>query len=84
MQSEINIKVGNKPPKEYFEIIKKQMARNNQLVSGLSSEQELIDNLEVNCVPLEIMEMDISNYADFLTLRRKLMATKIKEYYFSL
>ena len=84
MQSEINIKVGNKPPKEYFEIIKNQMANNNQLVSGLSSEQELIDNLEVNCVPLEIMEMDISNYYDFLNLRRKLMATKIKEYYFSL
>ncbi|MCK9411805.1 MAG: DUF262 domain-containing protein [Prolixibacteraceae bacterium] len=84
MQSEINIKVGNKPPKEYFEILKRQMANNNKLVSGLSSEQELNDNLEVNCVPLEIMEMDINNYFDFLTLRRKLMATKIKEYYFSL
>lgn len=84
MQSEINIKVGNKPPKEYFEILKRQMVNNNQLVSGLSSEQELIDNLEVNCVPLEIMEMDINNYYDFLTLRRKLMATKIREYYFSL
>jgi hypothetical protein len=60
------------------------MANNNQLVSGLSSEEELLDNLKVNCVPIEIMEMDINHYYDFLTLRRKLMATKIKEYYFSL
>ncbi len=33
MQSEINIKVGNKPPKDYFEILGKQMLENNRLVS---------------------------------------------------
>jgi hypothetical protein len=32
-------------------------------------------------VPAEIMEMSIDDYQDFLTLRRKLMAQKIKEYY---
>ena len=84
MQSEINIKVGNKPPKDYFEIVTKQMLDNNRQVSGLSTQEELLDNLKMNCVPKEIMEMSIDNYNDFLTLRRKLMATKIKEYYFSL
>ena len=84
MQSEVNIKVGNKPPKDYFELIKTQMQDGNQLVSGLSTEQELLDNLKMNCVPTEIMEMNIDNYQDFLTLRRKLMAQKIKEYYNSL
>mgnify|MGYP006361133145 CR=1 FL=1 len=54
---------------------------NNKLVSGLSTEQEILDNLKMNCVPIEIMGMDINDYQDFLTLRRKLMAQKIKEYY---
>lgn len=84
MQSEINIKVGNKPPKEYFDLIKSQMINNNKLVSGLSSEKEVIDNLKMNCIPVEIMEMTISDYQDFLSLRRKLMANKMKEYYFAL
>ncbi len=84
MQSEINIKVGNKPPKDYFELIKTQMLENNRQVSGLSTEQELLDNLRMNCIPTEIMEMDINEYQDFLTLRRKLMSNQMKEYYFGL
>ncbi len=84
MQSEINIKVGNKPPKEYFDLIKSQMDENNKLVSGISTEQELLDNLKMNCIPVELMDMTISDYQDFLALRRKLMASKMKEYYFGL
>jgi hypothetical protein len=84
MQSEINIKVGNKPPKDYFETVKTQMLNGIQQVSGLSNEQQLLDNLKMNCVPLEIQQMGIEDYNEFLTLRRQLMATKIKEYYHSL
>ena len=84
MQSEINIKVGNKPPKDYFDIIISQMQYNNKLVSGLSSQEELLDNLQMNAVPTEIMQMSIHDYNDFLIARRKLMAKKIKEYYHSL
>ncbi len=84
MQSEINIKVGNNPPKDYFSLVNKQMLENDRQVSGLATEQELLDNLTMNSVPAEIMQMDIDDYNNFLTLRRKLMATKIREYYFSL
>lgn len=84
MQTEINIKVGNKPPKDYFEIVTTQMLNGNQQVSGLSNVQQLSDNLKMNCVPTEIQQMSIDDYSDFLTLRRKLMATKIKDYYHSL
>jgi hypothetical protein len=84
MQSEINIKVGNKPPVDYFEVITKQMADNNRQVSGLASEQELLDNLKMNCVPSEIRQMSIDDYYDFLNIRRILMSKKIKAYYFSL
>jgi hypothetical protein len=81
MQSEINIKVGNKPPKDYFEVVITQIQENNKQVSGLSTHQELLENLKMNAVPSDIMEMSIDDYNDFLTSRRKLMATKIKEYY---
>jgi hypothetical protein len=84
MQSEINIKVGNKPPKDYFETVKSQILNGSQQVSGLSNEQQLLDNLKMNCVPTEIQQMSIDDYNQFLILRRKLMATKIKEYYHSL
>ncbi len=84
MQSEVNIKVGNKPPKDYFGLIKNQMVDSSKLVSGISNEEELLGNLKMNCVPLEIQEMDIEHYPEFLNLRRKLMAQKIKEYYQSL
>lgn len=84
MQSEINIKVGNKPPKAYFEVVKEQMLSGNYQVSGLSNEQQLEENLKMNCVPSEIEAMSIEDYNEFLVLRRKLMATKIKDYYFSL
>ncbi|MBP8114165.1 MAG: DUF262 domain-containing protein [Chitinophagaceae bacterium] len=84
MQSEINIKVGNKPPKDYFEVIITQMQDNNKHVSGLSTHQEFLDNLKMNAVPSDIMQMSIDDYNDFLTARRRLMATKIKEYYHSL
>ncbi len=58
------------------------MVGNNQLVSGLATEQELLDNLKMNCVPMEIMQMNIEDYSEFLNLRRKLIATKTN--YFAL
>ena len=45
---------------------------------------DLENNLEVNCIPKEIINMKIDKYEDFLTSRRRLMADKMKEYYFSL
>ena len=84
MQSEINIKVGNKPPKEYFSLLKNEILENTYSLSGIANEEELLENLKSNCIPPEIIEMEISDYDTFLTLRRKLMAKKIKDYYFSL
>lgn len=84
MQSEINIKVGNKAPREYFEVLRSQILEGNLQVSGIRDEAELSENLRRNCVPMEIMEMTIADYPDFLTLRRKLMAEKMREYYFKL
>ncbi len=84
MQSEINIKVSNKPPRDYFAIVSSQILDNDNPISGISNEQQLLENLEMNCVPPRILEMGVDDYPEFLILRRKLMSMKIKEYYFSL
>jgi hypothetical protein len=84
MQSEINIKVGNKAPKDYFDQIKSQIENNNKLISGLSCTEDLAANLAANCIPVDIINMDSKDYSEFLAKRRKLMALKIKAYYFSL
>lgn len=83
MQSEINIKVGNKSPKDYFELIQNQI-QNGKLLTGINTKEELEQNLKSNCVPLEIMNMTENDYMSFLSQRRALMANKMKEYYFSL
>jgi len=44
----------------------------------------LKENLSINCIPENIVNMDASHYEDFLLERRKLMAKKIKNYYYSL
>lgn len=84
MQSEINIKVGNKPPKDYFKILQEQMTNGTLSLSGIHHDDALQDNLKANCIPVEIIEMDIEHYQDFLHKRRLLMAEKLKEYYFGL
>ena len=51
---------------------------------GINNRQVLEENLKQNCIPNNIGEMDQSNYEQFLELRRKLIAQKIKNYYFVL
>jgi hypothetical protein len=80
-QSEINIKIGNRPPKEYFGLITNQIQNANPIIRGISIEMELLENLGMNCVPEEIMGMEMRDYQEFLGMRRMLMAEKIKEYY---
>ncbi len=84
MQSEINIKVGKKAPKKYFELVNSQMQNGNGQISGIASQQELQQNLAMHCIPADITQMEVDDYNDFLLQRRKLMAAKLKEYYFSL
>lgn len=84
MQSEINIKVGNKSPKEYFTLLRSLIENSDSSLTGIHSWQELEDNLKTHCIPCDIVNMDIENYSEFLLERRRLMALKIKEYYFSL
>lgn len=83
-QSEINIKIGKKDPKVYFQEILEQCQTGNLKYGGIKDEAKLRENLAQNCIPDSIFNMDIDNYFDFLVQRKKLMAKKIKDYYFNL
>ena len=84
MQSEINIKVGNKPPREYFQVVKDQIDNGTMVFGGINSEDEMLNNLATNCIPANILNADITDYENFLVERRKLMTEKIRNYYNSL
>ncbi len=84
MQSEINIQVGSKSPKEYFKKILTQIEKNKFHYGAITSESDLYSNLEMNCIPATIIEMEYDSYELFLAQRRVLIAQKIKEYYNSL
>ena len=84
MQSEINIKVGNKSPKEYFGDLKAQLQDGELIYGGITNESELNYNLKVNCIPNSIKDSVFEDYEYFLKQRRLLMTKKIKEYYNSL
>jgi hypothetical protein len=84
MQSEINIKIGSKSPKVYFTDILNQCDGGKLKFGGINSKEQLESNLAENCIPLSIYEMDFNDYQLFLEQRRKLIAKKIREYYFGL
>ena len=84
MQSEINIRIGNKAPKIYFSELKEQCEGGELKFGGIDDMKMLEKNLKMNAVPLSIFDMEFEDYENFLEQRRKLMAQKIRDYYFSL
>jgi len=83
-QSEINIKVGKKSPKQYFGEIIASIEAGKPIISGINSIEKLMDNFRMNCIPENIINMEIDQYAEFTQARRRLMADKIKAFYFAL
>ena len=81
MQSEINIKIGNKAPKAYFEILRKQCEDGKLKLGSIDDLNELSKNLAMNCIPESIMDMVFEDYERFLAERRQLMAQYMKHYY---
>ena len=80
-QSEINIKIKDDAPCDYMERMKQQVAGEGSFYGGIHSQEDLEANLAENCVPAELMNMDVSDYQRFLHERRKLMAAYIRKYY---
>lgn len=84
LQQEINIKISNNAPSEYMKKVLEQCRTKEPVYGGIVDEDSLRDNLCQNCVPEGFADFGVADYQRFLEERRKLMANKIKEYYFSL
>jgi hypothetical protein len=84
MQQEVNIAIGNKAPDVYFSEVLEQCHGGILKYGGITSLDELHENLKSNCVPESIFTISISHYEEFLKERRKLMAQKMRAYYFGL
>ncbi len=80
-QTEVNIRIGNKAPKDYFKDVLAQCNGGKITYGTIQDMAELKKNLKAHCVPESVTGMTIDDYSKFLEERRKLMADKIKKYY---
>jgi hypothetical protein len=84
MQSEINIAVGNKSPKDYFSQLAAQCSGGKMRYGAICDPDELRENFRMNCIPQGMESRELEHYEEFLEERRGLMANRIRDYYRSL
>lgn len=79
-QSEINIAIGDKAPEVYFAELREQVNAGPKRYGGITDPAELRANLEMNCLPLALLDGKPLGYDAFLVERRRLMAEKIRQW----
>lgn len=84
LDSQVNKAISDDAPCVYFTKALEAAKRGEAEYGNISSEEELLNNMAQNCIPANIAEMDYSHYDEFLATRRRLMAQKIRDYYYSL
>lgn len=80
----INISIGMKAPNDYFTVAKEQCSSGVIKVGTILREEDFWANLELNCIPKDVINMTAADYPRFLAERRIMMTNKIREYYYSL
>ena len=80
----VNISIGKKAPNEYFAQAKEQCLNGQCCIGTILNEYDSMNNLKINCIPEGIYTMQAGDYETFLQERRKMMAEKIKNYYYSI
>ena len=81
LDTQVNKSIGMKAPNEYFTMARNQCETGKITIGSISDYNQLMTNLEINCVPVEVFEMDYTRYSEFLEKRRVMMAKKIQDYY---
>ena len=82
LDTPINIKIGKKAPNVYMnEALDAIKHAADTSFKSIKSEEEFAKNLEDNCIPIDILKMDYSNYQAFLEARRVKMTELIRTYY---
>ena len=83
-ETAVNIRIGNRLPAEYLSEVKAQIANGCPTLGEIVTEAELQKSFEENAVPDSLFETTVENFESFLGERRRLIAKKLKDYYFSL
>ena len=84
MQSEINIAIGDKSPSEYFAELLEQCNNGPAVYGAITDPEVMQENFAMHCIPVGMEDKNIDHYDEFLYERRKLMAAKIRDYYWQL
>ena len=84
LDTQVNKEISNDAPNLYFKKAIEQCEIGKVLYGNIADVKVLKDNMKGNCIPSNIVDMDYSDYPEFLATRRKMMAAKIKSYYYSL
>ncbi len=84
LETPLNIKIGDKEPVVYLQEIIDHLGTDDMRLSGITTMEDLKNNLKECDIPEMILEGTIDNYDEFLKERRKLMAAHIKRYWESL
>lgn len=80
----VNESIGKKAPKVYFQEALDQCKTKQATCGSIIDEDQLYNNLEMNCIPADVFNMDYQDYSHFLEKRRSMIANKIRRYYESL
>lgn len=83
-ETAVNIRIGNRLPAEYLGEVKTQIANGEPTLGEIVTEADLQKSFEENAVPDSLFETTVENFESFLGERRRLIAKKLKDYYFSL
>lgn len=81
LDTQVNKEISDDAPNVYFKNAVESCENSSVLYGNITDIATLKQNMEGNCIPIDIVNMDYTNYPDFLIARRKLMAKKIKKYY---
>lgn len=84
LDTPVNISIGKHAPNEYFQMALSQCGTDVAKCGSILNREELMKNLEMNCIPEDVFEMDYTRYDEFLDGRKLLMAQKIRKFYESL
>ena len=84
LDTQVNKAIGDDSPYSYFSKVLNQCETGKAVYGNITDKDMLFLNLQQNCIPETIAQMAHEDYESFLNERRKLMAQKIRKYYYSL
>lgn len=84
LDTQVNKAIGEDSPYTYFSEVFNQCETGEAIYGNITNKDILLQNFQQNCIPETITQMAHENYEAFLNERRKLMALKIRKYYYSL